>query len=147
VASTHVSAPWWAAASQIASRSATRPSIDCTALTATNAVEPSIASATALSGTVSSRAPATRNGHSTDVKSRSALTTRAPGPNDRATRPVKAETWPATATSPGAAPCSAAHASRDAPTARSQTSQCVRPWRHSSSAPTSASTAGRGGSP
>ncbi len=111
----------------MASKSATRPSIDCTALTATSAVEPSIASASRSSGTRSTCAPATRNGQITEVKSRSAHSTRSPLFSASAISPVKADTWPATATSEAAAPCSPAHAERDSPTARSQTSQCVRP--------------------
>jgi hypothetical protein len=120
---------------KIASRAASRPSDHCTALTATNAQDPSIASATRVSGTSRTSTPGcARNGHSTDVKSSSAHTTRAPGASDKATNAAKADDWEPTATSSSPTPTSRAKLARAAPTDSSQPQNPVRPWRHSSHA-------------
>ena len=121
----YVRAPWCAAAAAIASRSATRPSADWTALTATSAVSASIASATRSSGTSSTctpRASAASNGNRTEVKSSSAHTTRSPRSSESATRPVNADTCALTATSSAATPCRRAKLARGAATERSQPS-------------------------
>jgi hypothetical protein len=148
VASTNVRAPYDEHAATIASRSATRPSSDCTALTATSDVEASTAEGTSSSSTVSTSTPgAARNGQSTDVKSPCAQTTREPRGSDIATSPVNDDTWLPTATHDAGTPCIRAQIARDWPTAASQSCQLVRPWRHWSATAWSASNAGRGGSP
>ena len=90
VASITTSASFAAAASTIASRSATSPVDDWTALTATTSVRWSIASATPATGAHSTSIPrcCARNGHRSDVNSGWAETTRAPSGSEAATSPT-----------------------------------------------------------
>jgi hypothetical protein len=150
VASTTVSAPWAPAAAAIASRSATSPLDICTALNATTSVDASIApasSAAATSRTSTPRRSWTMNGNSSEAKSTSGASTRAPSGIDAATSPMSSDTVAPIATVSGATPTSRANAAR-APSALSpQCSQLVRPPRQSSSAACIASHAASGGSP
>ena len=131
----------------MASRSASRPSRDWTALTTTRSVSGVTASASRSSGANSTRRSWASHGNSTEVKSSSAHSTREPGSSDAATIPTNCETWWPIATSASATPCSRAHDPRAAPTDAFQSSKPVRPWRHSSNATCIASHAGSGGRP
>ena len=145
-----MSAPCSRAAASTASRSASSPVADWTALNATAVVRPSIASASRSSGTVSTSTPrcaCARNGKSSEVKSISGATTRAPSGIAAATWPTSPETVAPVATRSGGTPTSRAHASRARAVLSPHGSQVVRPSRQSASAACSSSQAGCGGSP
>ena len=87
------------------------------------------------------------SGNSVEVNSTSGTTTRVPFGSDAATSPTSPDTFAPTATRAGSLPTSVAKAARARPVCSFQPSQLVLPVRHSSSAPCSASHAGRGGRP
>jgi hypothetical protein len=150
VASIRVNAPVARAASTTPSRSATRPSADWTALTATSPTSSDTDETSRSSGTRSTETPRgswASSGNRSDVKSSSAHTTRVPGASDSATSPTNADTCVPTATSPGPTPTSDANSSRPRSIDSTHPYQLVRPCRHSSSTASCASHAGRGGRP
>ena len=150
MASITVSAPWWRAAASIASRSATSPVEDWTALTATTSVRASIASASRASGTTSTVTPRSawaRNGNSSETNSGSGASTRAPSGSAAATWAISPETVAPTATRSTSACTSRANSARARPVTAVQCSQLTRPARQSSCAVCSASQTGSGGSP
>ena len=92
-----------------ASRSARRPSADCTALTDTHSVDGRTASASASSGTSrTSRSVRARKGNVIDVKSPAATSTSAPAGSADATSPTIGDTTEPTATDDDATPTSSA---------------------------------------
>ncbi len=137
-----------AAASTIASRSATSPVLICTALNATASAPAATASASSATGTVRTSSRLwTSSGNSIEVNSTSGTTTRAPSGSAVTTEPTSSDTVEPTATRVASTPTSRANAARDASVLSPQRSQLVRPPCQSASAAWSASHAGRGGSP
>jgi hypothetical protein len=107
VVSTSVRVPVTSQAATSASRSAIRPSADCTAETATSDVSGRTSSASRSNGTSRTVTPAdvwARNGNSTLVKSPVAVRTSLPGGSEAATSPTKGDTCAPVATQEGATP-------------------------------------------
>ena len=145
-----VRAPAAAAAVRIASRSATRPSTDCTSENATRWVDARISSASDSTGTcrtVTPRSAWARNGKTTDAKSPSTVRTSAPSGTLAATRPTSTDACEPTATHDGSTRTSRANAARDARTASSYAARSAFPACHRSSAACMASAVARAGSP
>ena len=148
MASQIVTASTSAAASKIASTSATSPVLIWTALNATASAPSATASATSATGTVrTSRRLCTSSGNSSEVNSMSGTTTRAPAGSAVITEPTSSDTVAPTATRVASTPTRRAKAARDASMLSPHGSQLVRPPCQSDSTACRASHAGRGGSP
>src|SRR5690606_17977881 len=150
VRSTRSSAPWRAQASSSAARSASRPSADCTAATATQAVSGPTRSASSSSGTSTTRTPRSAcaaKGKVTLVKSPAATSTSAPSGTEAATNPTSGATWCPIATCAAGTPTSPAYAARAAAIVASKCGGSRVPAAQAAYASASACWVTRGGSP
>ena len=117
----------------MASRSARRPSADCTADTATSvvpAVTDSAKRSRGTSRTVTPRPACAWNGNVTLVNSPVTVSTSLPSGKEAATRPAKTLTWLPTATVEGSTPTRPAYDERAALRDTSWSGAFARPTRH-----------------
>src|SRR5450759_3568359 len=133
VVSSRIRAPDASAAWARASRSARRPSADCTADTQTSVVSAVTDSAKRSKGTsrtLTPRPACARNGKVTLVNSPGTVSTSLPSGKEAATRPTKTLTWLPTATVEGSTPTRAAYDDRAAFRGASWSGAFARPTRH-----------------
>ena len=138
-----------ARAARSASRSTSRPSADCTTLTATtsNSGARSPTAASSHSVTETPRSPCTANGQLTLVNSPAATSTRVPSGTAAATSPRSEDTDAPMATRSTGTPAKAANPARPASTAGSWSAGWAAPVRHAVTAFSTAAATVREGIP
>jgi hypothetical protein len=142
------SAPTARAAAVTDAASAISPVADCTSENATSHVDGVTASASRSSGTWrTSRSPCARNGATTELKSPSTTTMRAPAGADAAARATNTDAWDPTATRSVALPSSDAACPRARSTTAVYSAAVLLPVRQRSRSRVRASTVADAGMP